>query len=71
MRQYRHRVTVYMEPELHMELKLKAARTGYSMSDWVNDMVAKAFAKEEAEQKQAENELDKMFKEFERLTGNQ
>jgi len=36
------RVTVYLEPELHRALKVKAAETEYSVSDLVNSAVKKA-----------------------------
>jgi plasmid stability protein len=55
MKQPKKRVTVYLEPDLHMELKIKAARTGYTVSDWVNDILAKSLA-EEAVSKQAQSE---------------
>jgi plasmid stability protein len=42
MRQPRKRVTVYIDEDVHMELKIKAARTGATVSDWVNDMLTEA-----------------------------
>jgi predicted HicB family RNase H-like nuclease len=36
------RVTVYLKPEFHRALKIKAAETEYSVSDLVNSAVRKA-----------------------------
>ena len=44
----RKRATIYIEPEIHKALKIKAAETSTSMSDLVNDAV-KAALVEDAE----------------------
>jgi plasmid stability protein len=42
------RSTIYLEPDLHRALRLKAIHTGRSMSDLVNETVRMAF-REDAE----------------------
>lgn len=46
------RATVYLDPEIHRALKLKAASTDQSMSEMVNDAVRLALA-EDAEDLEA------------------
>jgi hypothetical protein len=46
------RATVYLDPEIHRALKLKAASTDLSISEMVNDAVRMALA-EDAEDLQA------------------
>lgn len=33
------RATIYFDPDIHRTLRLKAAATGRSISDWVNEAV--------------------------------
>ena len=40
------RATVYLDPELHKALKLKAAETSRSVSDLVNDAIREALAED-------------------------
>ncbi len=40
------RATVYLDPELHKALKLKAVETSRSVSDLVNDAVREALAED-------------------------
>jgi hypothetical protein len=62
-----------------MELKIKAARTGYTVSDWINDILAKSLADEAAAtQAPPEDQLEKILKALreadktsEELTGKQ
>jgi plasmid stability protein len=42
----RKRATVYMEPEIHRALRVKAAETSSSMSDLVNEAVKAALAED-------------------------
>jgi antitoxin-like ribbon-helix-helix protein len=61
------RVTVYFEPEIHKGLRLKAAESGRSMSDLVNDAVRLTLAEDAAdlrtfETRRREPDLD--FKKF-------
>jgi hypothetical protein len=41
------RSTIYLEPELHQALRLKAAATDCSLSELVNDAVRAALAEDE------------------------
>lgn len=41
------RSTIYLQPELHQALRLKAAATDRSVSDLVNDAVRAALAEDE------------------------
>jgi plasmid stability protein len=41
------RSTIYLEPELHQALRLKAAATDRSLSDLVNEAVRAALAEDE------------------------
>jgi plasmid stability protein len=41
------RSTIYLEPELHQALRLKAAATDRSMSELVNDAVRSSLAEDE------------------------
>jgi len=43
------RSTIYLEPELHQALRLKAAATERSVSDLVNEAVRSALAEDEAD----------------------
>lgn len=38
------RVTVYLEPELHRALKLRAAESGRNVSELINEMVRQGLA---------------------------
>jgi plasmid stability protein len=40
------RATVYLDPELHKALRLKAAETSRSVSDLVNDAIREALAED-------------------------
>jgi hypothetical protein len=40
------RATVYLDPELHKALKLKAVETSRSVSDLVNDAIREALAED-------------------------
>ena len=40
------RVTIYLQPEYHRALKVKAAETEYSVSDLVNEAVRDALRKD-------------------------
>ncbi len=40
------RVTVYLQPEFHRALKVKAAESEYSVSDLVNDAVKASLAED-------------------------
>ena len=52
MSQSSRRSTVYLDPELHRALRIKAAETDRSLSDLINDAVKCALA-EDAEDLQA------------------
>jgi hypothetical protein len=41
------RSTIYLDPDLHRALRLKAIHTGRSMSDLVNETVRMAFREDE------------------------
>ena len=41
------RSTIYLDPELHRALRLKALDTGRSMTDLVNDAVRRAFREDQ------------------------
>lgn len=41
------RATIYLDPELHRALRLKALDTGRSMTDLVNDAVRMAFREDQ------------------------
>jgi hypothetical protein len=41
------RSTIYLDPELHRALRLKAFDTGRSMTDLVNDAVRRAFREDQ------------------------
>lgn len=41
------RATVYLDPELHRALRIKAAHTEHSMSDLVNAAVRRSLAEDE------------------------
>lgn len=41
------RATVYLEPELHRALRLKAAETDQSISDLVNDAIRQTLAEDD------------------------
>ena len=43
------RVTVYLKPEFHRALKVKAAETEYSVSDLVNSAVKQALLEDSAD----------------------
>ena len=43
------RSTIYLEPELHQALRLKAAATDCSLSELVNDAVRAALAEDEVD----------------------
>jgi len=43
------RVTVYLKPEFHRALKVKAAETEYSVSDLVNSAVRRALLEDAAD----------------------
>ncbi len=43
------RVTVYLKPEFHKALKVKAAETEYSVSDLVNQAVRQALIEDAAD----------------------
>jgi hypothetical protein len=43
------RVTVYLKPEFHRALKVKAAETEYSVSDLVNSAVRQALLEDAAD----------------------
>ena len=45
------RATIYLEPELHTALKVKAAHTQRSMSDLVNQAVREAFREDQEDLK--------------------
>lgn len=45
------RATIYLEPELHTALKVKAAHTQRSMSDLVNDAVREALREDQEDLK--------------------
>jgi plasmid stability protein len=45
------RATVYLEPELHTALKVKAAHTQRSMSDLVNEAVREALREDQEDLK--------------------
>ncbi len=55
MTQSSRRSTVYLDPELHRALRLKAAETDRSISDLVNDALRSALA-EDADDLQAFDE---------------
>lgn len=42
----RKRATIYIDPEIHKALRIKAAETSTSMSDLVNDAVKAALAED-------------------------
>ena len=46
MAQTSRRSTIYLDPELHRALRLKAAETERSMSDLVNDAIRMALAED-------------------------
>ena len=46
MTQTSRRSTIYLDPELHRALRLKAAETERSMSDLVNDAIRMALAED-------------------------
>ena len=41
------RSTIYLDPDLHRALRLKAVHTGRSMSDLVNETIRTAFREDE------------------------
>ena len=49
MTQPNKRVTVYLKPEFHRALRVKAAETEYSVSDLVNSAVKQALAEDAAD----------------------
>ncbi len=56
---------MYINQELHLELKIKAARSGATVSDWVNDALAKLLAEESGarqERERAENEMNEILR---------
>ena len=55
------RTTVYLEADLHMELKLKAARTGSKVSDIINAVLAESLATE-VERPRPEDRLEEILK---------
>ncbi len=71
------RTTVYLEADLHMELKLKAARTGHKVSDIINAMLAESLATK-VEQPRPQDQIKEILKALRdadkkggELTGNQ
>jgi len=46
MKKSNKRVTVYLQPEYHRALRVKAAETEYSVSDLVNSAVKQALAED-------------------------
>jgi hypothetical protein len=46
MTELTRRATVYLEPELHMALRLKAVETSRSMSDLINDAIRDELAED-------------------------
>lgn len=52
------RATVYFEPEIHRTLRLKAAETGRSVSDLVNEAVQLSFSEDADDQAAFEDRMD-------------
>jgi plasmid stability protein len=52
------RSTIYLEPELHQALRLKAAATDRSLSELVNDAVRAALAEDEEDLRAIEERAD-------------
>ena len=47
MRESAKRSTIYLDPDLHRALRLKAIHTGRSMSDLVNETIRMAFREDQ------------------------
>jgi len=61
------RATIYLEPELHRALRLKAAATDRSVSDIVNDAVRAALAEDEEDLRAFDERADEPLVAYEEM----
>ncbi len=63
------RATIYLDPDLHRALKMKAAITSRSVSDLVNDAVRDALAEDEEDLRAFEDRADEPLVAYEEMLG--
>jgi metal-responsive CopG/Arc/MetJ family transcriptional regulator len=63
------RSTIYLEPELHQALRLKAAATDCSLSELVNDAVRAALAEDEEDLRAIEERAGEPVMAYEEFLG--
>jgi plasmid stability protein len=61
------RTTVYLDPELHQALRLKAAVTDRSMSDLINEMIREGLAEDAEDLKVFRDRADEPVISYESL----
>jgi len=63
------RATVYLEPAVHRALKIKAAETGSTISDLVNQAIHRALAEDAIDLKAFEERAAEPSRAFEEVLG--
>ena len=63
------RATIYLDPDLHQALKMKAAITGKSVSELVNDAVREALAEDEEDLRAFEERAGEPLVAYEEMLG--
>jgi hypothetical protein len=64
------RSTVYLEPAIHRALKIKAAETGSTISDLINQAVRRALAEDAVDLKAFEERAAEPSRAFEDVLGD-